>query len=142
MIRSAHLCLLLCLCGFFIGCGGGDHGIVPAKGVVTFKGAPIAKIAVVFTPAEGKGSIAEGITDESGNFQLQTLEPGDGAMVGNYKVSFRYVSDVIPDMPGFVGGKKAEPSPIPAKYGDANKSGFTATVDADSSKNVFKFDLT
>ena len=112
-----------------------------AGGVVTFKGAPIGKIAVVFTPADGKGKIAEGKTDDSGNFKLQTNEPGDGAMVGSYNVSFNYVSDQIPDMPGMAGGKQAEPSPIPAKYGDSSKSGITATVDASASKNVFKFDL-
>lgn len=136
-------CLLLCVSGLLIGCGGANDGpkIVPARGVVTYKGAPIAKINVAFMPAEGKGQIAEGTTDTDGNFELQTREPGDGAMVGSYMVAFKYVSDVIPDMPGFTGGRKPEPSPIPEKYGDASKSGFTATVDADASKNVFKFDL-
>ena len=139
----SHVCLLACVSGLLIGCGSGSDGpqIVPARGVVTYKGAPIAKIAVVFMPTDGKGQIAEGTTDADGNFELQTREPGDGAQVGSYTVSFKYVSDVIPDMPGFVGGKKAEPSPIPEKYGDASKSGFTATVDPDASKNNFKFDL-
>jgi hypothetical protein len=138
-----YVCLLLCAFGLLVGCGGADDGpkIVPASGVVTYQGAPIAKIAVVFMPTAGQGQIAEGTTDASGNFELQTQTPGDGAEVGGYTVTFRYVSDVIPDMPGFVGGKKAEPSPIPEKYGDASKSGFTATVDTDASKNVFQFDL-
>jgi hypothetical protein len=127
--------------GMLVGCGGADEGIVPARGVVTHKGAPIAKIAVVFMPSGGGGQIAEGITDATGNFELQTRTPGDGAKVGSYVVSFKHASDVIPDMPGFTGGTKPEPSPIPEKYGDASKSGFTATVDADSSKNVYKFDL-
>jgi hypothetical protein len=125
-----------------MGCGGAsDATIVPTRGVVTYKGEPIAKISVAFMPKDGNGQIAEGTTDANGNFELQTREPGDGAMVGSYLVSFRYVSDVIPDMPGFVGGTKPEPSPIPEKYGDAGKSGYTATVDPDESKNVFKFDL-
>jgi hypothetical protein len=134
---------LLCLFGLLTGCGGGDDGpkIVPARGAVTYKGAPIAKIAVVFMPTAGQGQIAEGTTDSNGNFELQTREPGDGAEVGSYNVSFKFVSDVIPDMPGFVGGRKPEPSPIPEKYGDASKSGFTAAVDADASKNVYQFDL-
>lgn len=141
--RLIGLCLLLCVINLLTGCSGsGGPTLVPAKGVVTFKGSPIEKIAVVFMPVGGKGQLAEGKTDASGKFELQTKEPGDGAMVGEYKVSFKYVSDVIPDMPGFAGGKQAEPSPIPLKYADENKSGITATVAASASKNDFKFDLT
>lgn len=136
-----QLCLLVGVSGSLIGCGGGGDGIVPARGVVTYKGAPIEKISVAFMPTSGSGQIAEGVTDANGAFELQTREPGDGAMVGSYQVSFKYVPDETPDMPGFKGGKKPEPSPIPAKYGDASKSGFTATVDADASSNVFQFDL-
>jgi len=111
---------------------------VPAGGVVNYKGKPIGKINVMLTPSGGsKGMIAEGTTDASGKFQLQTKEPGDGAMVGSYTVAFKYVPDEIPDM---FATKKPE-SPIPDKYGDASKSGHTATVDADKSKNNFTFDL-
>ena len=110
---------------------------MPAKGVVKYKGAPIAKISVVFTPSDGKGMIANGLTDAKGEFALQTNAPGDGAMVGNYTVSFRYDSGEIPDM----FAPKKETSPIPEKYSDASKSGHTAKVDADKSKNNFPFDL-
>lgn len=113
---------------------------MPAGGTVSLKGAPIGKIAVVFMP-DGKGQIAQGTTDAQGNFKLQTQEPGDGAMVGSYKVAFQFVPDEIPDMPGFAGGKKAPASPIPAKYSDAGTSGITAKVESSASKNVFKFDL-
>lgn len=125
-----------------LGCGAGDGpSLVPAGGVVTFKGKPIGKINVLLMPAAGgKGMMAEGTTDDSGKFTLQTKEPGDGAMVGSYAVAFKYVPDEIPPMPGFEGAKKVV-SPIPEKYGDASKSGFTATVEADKSKNNFTFDL-
>lgn len=138
--RMSHFCLLLCVTGLLIGCGAKGLETVAARGVVTYKGAPIAKIAVVFTPTDGKGQIAEGITDAKGNFELQSRVKGDGAMVGSYMVSFKHVPDAVPEMPGFPGAKP-EASPIPEKYGDASKSGFTAMVDASASKNVFKFDL-
>ena len=139
--RLTYLCLILCVCGLLIGCGGEDGPkLVPAGGVVNYKGKPIGKINVMLMPS-GSGMIAEGTTDESGKFTLQTKDPGDGAMVGTYTVAFKYVPDVIPDMPGFTTDKKPEASPIPEKYADASKSGKTATVDADASKNVFKFDL-
>jgi hypothetical protein len=125
-----------------IGCGGGDRPkLVPAGGVVNYKGKPIGKINVMLMPnGVERGMVAEGTTDESGKFKLQTKEPGDGAMVGSYTVSFKYVPDEIPVMPGMEGAKKIV-SPIPEKYSDANKSGKTATVDADKSKNNFTFDL-
>ena len=43
-------------------------------------------------------------------------------------------------MPGMDGAKKVV-SPIPEKYADASKSGFTATDNADKSKNSFTFDM-
>ena len=139
--RINQLCPLLCVSVFLSGCGGGSDSSVAAGGVVTYQGTPIAKIVVVFNPADGKGQIAEGTTDAKGNFKLQTRIPGDGALVGNYTVAFKYVPDEVPEMPGFPGAKKVV-SPIPEKYGDASKSGITAVVDANSSKNAYKFDLT
>lgn len=124
-----------------VGCGERGPELLPVKGIVTFKGKPIAKINVMFVPSDKQGIIAQGTSDENGKFWLQTLDPKDGAMPGNYKVSFKYVSDTIPDMPGFAGGVQPEKSPIPVKYSDENKSGITATVDANTSKSDFKFDL-
>ena len=138
--RLNHLCLLLCACGLLVGCGGGDGPkLVPAGGVVNYKGKPIGKINVMLMPSSG-GMIAEGTTDENGKFKLQTKEPGDGAMVGSYTVAFKYVPDEIPEMPGFAGAKKIV-SPIPEKYGDASKSGKAAKIEADKAKNNFTFDL-
>jgi hypothetical protein len=108
---------------------------------VTYKGKPIEKINVMLMPSAGSGGmIAEGTTDGDGKFTLQTQEPGDGAMVGEYTVGFKYVPDEVPEMPGFAGAKKVV-SPIPEKYGDAARSGFTAKVESDQSKNNFTFDL-
>ena len=137
-----YLSVLVCACGLLIGCGGGDGPtLAPASGVVNYKGKPIGKINVMLTPSGGgKGMIAEGTSDESGKFKLQTKEPDDGAMVGSYAVAFKYVPEVSPIMPGFDGVEKIV-SPIPEKYGDASQSGHTATVDADKSKNNFTFDL-
>lgn len=138
--RLNYLGLLICACGMLIGCGGADGPkLVPGGGVVNYKGKPIGKINVMFMPGAG-GMLAEGTTDASGKFKLQTKDPGDGAMVGSYTVAFKYVPDEIPVMPGMDGAKKIV-SPIPEKYGDASKSGKTATVDADKSKNNFTFDL-
>ena len=122
-----------------VGCGSNGPDLVPAGGVVNFNGKPIGKINVMLMPGAG-GLIAEGTTDENGKFTLQTQEPGDGAMLGNYTVAFNFVPEEVPAMPGFAGAKKTV-SPIPEKYSDASKSGLTVTVVADKSKNNFIFDL-
>lgn len=137
--RLFSFCLLVVVSCTLIGCGGGDPRIVPVTGVVTYKGQPIVKINVMFSPTDATGQIAEGTSDDTGKFVMQTQQPNDGAMMGDYKVSFKYVQDIDYDMPGFTGGVKPEPSPIPAKYADENKSGFTATVK--SSNEPFQFDL-
>ena len=124
----------------FLGCGGGTEA-VPVTGTVTYKSKPIAKINVMFVPTDKEGIIAQGTSDENGKFSLQTLDPNDGAMPGNYKIAFKYVPEIVPDMPGFSGGVQSEKSPIPLKYGDENKSGITAKVESNASKNDFKFDL-
>lgn len=139
-----RLCLLLGASAVLAGCGGVNDApqTVPVRGIVTYKGNPMPKISVAFIPATGFGQIAEGTTNEEGRFELQTREPGDGAVEGSYKVALNYVPDTVPGMPGFTDGAKAEPSTIPGKYGDSNMSGLTATVDKDESKNEFKFELT
>lgn len=139
-----RLCCLALVAAVVLGCGGVSDApkTVPVRGTVTYKGTPMAKISVAFIPTDGVGQIAEAITDAEGKFELQTREPGDGAMPGNYNVAMNYAPDTIPDMPGFTGGKQPEPSTIPTKYGNSASSGLTATVDKDESKNEFKFDLT
>lgn len=133
MNRLFWLAMLACL---MVGCGSDGPTKVKVKGLVTYKGKAMEKIAVVFTPT-GTGMMATGLTNEKGEFTLQTNEPGDGAIVGEYKVSFKYDSGVIPDM----FNPKKEISPIPEKYGDAGKSGKTASVKADAAQNDFKFEL-
>jgi hypothetical protein len=124
-----------------VGCGGGGDApeTVAAKGTVTVDGKPMPGLSVAFMPASGK--LATGETDDQGNFTLTTNEPGDGAVVGSYSVAISKIQEVTEAMPGMDGYKKPEPPPFAAKYTDAKTSGLTATVDADPSKNDFKFDL-
>ncbi len=132
---------LLSVFGLLLGCGGSSGPkVYPAGGIVNYKGKPIAKINVLLSPTSSNGMVAEGTTDETGKFILMTYKPGDGAMAGDYNVSFNYVPDEVPVMPGMEGSKKVV-SPIPEKYGDPKKSGHTATVTTDKTKNNFTFDL-
>jgi hypothetical protein len=137
------LCVLLGISTFLTGCGSSVAGptTVPVRGVVKYNGKPVEKLSIAFIPESGM--LAMGKTDAKGQFQLMTNKPSDGAMTGNYKVAISFVSDAPPPMPGLPGSSdyKAPLSPIPTKYADANTSGLTKTVDKDSSKNNFEFDL-
>ncbi|MDZ7615631.1 MAG: carboxypeptidase-like regulatory domain-containing protein [Patescibacteria group bacterium] len=58
------------------GCGDGGLALVPAAGVVTLDGEPVAEAGVIFTPVDG-GPAASGSTDSEGRFQLHTVNrPG------------------------------------------------------------------
>jgi hypothetical protein len=135
--------VLLGVFAVLTGCGGGSDApaTVPVKGVVTYQGKPVAKLSVSFIPE--KGLLATGTTDAEGRFVLMTQKPGDGAMVGSYKVAIAFDSGEIPPMPGMEPpGYKPPESPIPAKYADASTSGLTQTVAKDPAKNSFTIALT
>ena len=51
--------------------------IVPAGGVVLFKGQAFVRGPDIFSPASGRP--ARGVSNAQGRFRLSTLKPGDGA---------------------------------------------------------------
>lgn len=123
-----------------VGCGGRKGPeFVAVKGVVKYEGKGVGNLLVSFVP--DKGLLATGKTDDQGNFRLTTNKPNDGAMVGNYKVSIRYMTSEIPPMQGLADGPAPPASPIPTKYADPVNSGLTGVVDKDASKNNFTFEL-
>lgn len=113
------------------GCSSGNGPtLAPVSGAVRFKGQPMKDIAVVFY--SGQGMMASGLTNAEGKFQLSTLSPGDGAPVGEQRVTFVYkdpAESVIPP-----------PSTIPLRYRLAETSGTTVVVE--KKHNDFTFDLT
>lgn len=77
-----------------IGCGGSKQP-VPVSGVVTLDGKPLKYTRVTFNPVERGGHMAVGMTDEQGRFTLTTFEDGDGALPGEYKVTFYVVGPAM-----------------------------------------------
>jgi hypothetical protein len=84
--RVCGLLAALCLLPL-VGCKQDPGGprTVPAKGIVTLDGTPVAGAAVVFIGDDGQYS-ASGMTDDEGNFSLNAFEYKEGAVPGSYKV--------------------------------------------------------
>jgi hypothetical protein len=136
------------------GCGD-DTGIgkrYPVAGTVTFKGTAVPKGRIDFQPADlTKGRPATGVIKD-GAYTLTTLSPDDGALPGPYKVIVTakeadntQVNKTVMEKGG--GGRQHEIAKatqaaknlVPAKYGLADTSGLTATVEERS--NTINFDL-
>ena len=113
------------------GCSAGSGPkLAPVSGLVRYKGQAIKDIAVVFHTAEGL--MASGVTGADGKFQLSTLNPGDGATIGEQHVTFVYKDPEERVTP--------PPSPIPLRYRLAETSNTTVAVERKT--NEFTFDLT
>jgi len=100
-----------------------DPVLVPASGVVTLDGKPLAHVLVRFSPTERGISaawISEGTTDNEGRYEL--VSPmGPGAVTGTHRVTVSEggVPEEIRDDQGKVAawlGKLAG-RPLPGRYG-------------------------
>lgn len=133
------------------GCSGRPRvdGVVPVTGTVTYQGKPAPGATVSFSPA-GDGRSASATTNQDGAFALTTLEAGDGALPGNYKVSISKSEVVNPMSPAeqqkYFHEHQGRMPPLeykhllPEKYRNPNTSGFTAEVKAPGT-NKFDFEL-
>lgn len=109
---------------------------VPAGGVVTFRGKPVAKASVVFLH-EGGSASAVGTTDADGRFALTTYSRDDGAPVGKYRMTVATV-DTTEVEPGVLaplpatGGRAG----VPANYANAATSGLTCEIPESGDKEI------
>lgn len=146
-----------------VGCGSGKNiGAVKATGTVTFDGKPLEGATVSFIPEGEGGRNASGLTDAQGNFRLTTLEPGDGALPGKYKVTVSKVEqdpNALPpattqeegmkraaEMAAKANTRNATPAEppkamLPDRYGNEKTSGLSAEVKS-GGENNFTFPLT
>jgi len=113
------------------GCGSSGPTMGRVSGTVTYQGKPIEKGTVTFISTDGERPNATGPI-EGGSYTLQTSEPGDGAVVGEYKIA---VSDIDPNayitaLPG--APAKKPKSGLPKQYLNADTSGMTFKVESGS----------
>ncbi len=133
-----RVCVVSALVLFAVGCGGSDRpDLVPVNGTVLLDGEPVAGAAVAFQLiTDEKASYkrpSSAMTDAQGNFALQTYIPGDGAPLGNYKVTITK-RDVVGELPANYNAENPEATPIkyqwvvPREYSEADTSGLQAEV--------------
>ena len=140
------------------GCGSDGLGErYSVSGTVSYKGTPVEKGEINFTPDDNtKGRAAFGLI-EGGSYSLTTLTEDDGAFAGKYKVT---ISSKNVDYSGAEAAakKKGMANPlalpqefvakanrdaktnVPAKYSLPSTSNLTAEVKEQS--NTINFDLT
>jgi hypothetical protein len=133
-----------------IGCGAADQvKVYPVRGKVTFEGKPLAGGgSISFVPTTNQsGKTAGGDIKEDGTYQLTTYAPGDGSMVGDFRVVINQIVEKEPERtpdgaPPPTNPTKvvAEADRIPPIYSDFQQSPLTAKVEAKAS-NEIDFDL-
>jgi hypothetical protein len=117
--------------------GCNTSGIYPVSGKVTFTDGPMpeAEVAIIrFEPIEGttkegQTKPASGRIGPDGTYQLTTLNPDDGAFVGEYKVVFTIRKEYMGQ------GTLVDP-----KFTSASTTPHTAKVKA--GRNRFDFEVT
>lgn len=152
---STLLTLLLTIAG----CGGGAGDrpeTAPVKGTVMYKGQPVAGANVNFYN-ETAPRAAYAITSESGEFELTTFEPKDGAVLGDHIVTVSKPDQVAAAKQNTGTGPPAaedltqmyvdtkdsatDANTLPAKYSDQATSPLKFTVTAGEGANNFMIEL-
>lgn len=135
---SASLAVALMLCAAAAGCGSSGPPMASVSGKVTYKGQPVPKGLVAFYPTTPDGRNATGNIEADGSYTIQTETPGDGAILGDYRVAITARDDVILD---YIPKKPIPPKRLaPAKYESPETSGLTVKVESGS--NTKDFELT
>ena len=147
------LSLVVCLAAVAVLAGCGSDADRPATlsatATVTYNGEAVEGAHVTLSPAGDSGDAAFGDTDAQGKAALRTAF-ADGVVPGSYEVTVTKTQaqgGVAPaggeeemDEEDEEGAEVVYEDLLPARYGRADTSGFTATVTEDG-ENDFTFDL-
>ena len=144
-MRSANArCFFFAFITASVVTGCSKSGLVRVEGIVLLENEPVAEATVLFIPEGGTGQPAQGMTDESGKFQLTTFKENDGARPGAYKVTV--TKSVPPPQPPeaepgdsrsivahfkAIKEHKQEKSPLSSIYADVKTTPFHYTVPVD-----------
>jgi hypothetical protein len=133
-------------CTVFPGCGSSRPETAPVSGRVTYRGRPVPCGRIAFQPE--KGRLAMGAIDPEGQYTLMTFKSGDGALLGQHRVTIEATRQ-SGDAPTpksrkeeFRMGPVSPPATerlVPEKYSHLSTTPLKATVKRGS--NTLNFDL-
>ena len=111
---------------------------VPAEGIVTLDGTPVADATIVFIADTGTYN-ATGVTKQDGSFQMKAFDQKSGIVVGSYKVE---INKTVIESAGEKGGESNVniKMGLPKKYATFTTSGLTYSA-TDKGDKAIKFDL-
>jgi hypothetical protein len=120
-----------------LACGPTGPGMAQVSGKVTYKGKPVPKGTIAFVSTNPGRRNATAEIQPDGSYKLQTENPGDGALLGEYNVTIFAHDDAVLD---YIPPKPIPPKILTAvKYEKPGTSGLKATVQSGS--NNLNFDL-
>ncbi len=146
--HSSPLRTLVCgyaplLCIALAGCGKDDGRIevFPTQGKVLVNGQPADGARVVFYPEAPEVDFKKmptpaATTDASGQYQLESYKPKDGAPAGNYKVTVVWLEPPPPNAQGIFDQKDR----LGGRFASPDSSKLTATVE-DGGGEIPPFEL-
>lgn len=134
--RVLHI-LIGAACSFIVamsGCKDNLPKTAPVKGSITYQGKAVAQGSVMFQPDDGPAATAP-IKD--GQYVLKTFRDGDGAILGNHKVTVISLEDQSGRLPE---DRSPLPRPlVPLEFSFADKSGLSAKVE--DKHNIIDFHM-
>ena len=134
---TVRLILALIVSVPLAGCGREGPALYPVRGTVHVNGRPAERVVVSFqhTDPAVKGNAAHpcAVTDETGGFKLATNKDGDGAVEGEYLVTFTWQSDPDPDRARDL---------FSGTYADTKKTTFRVKVGSGGETELPPFELT
>lgn len=98
------------------GCSGGNGGPrkYPVAGRFVINGVPAEQVAVTFHHSDGdkagENRYAAAVTDKDGRFELSTTGDKDGAIEGEYRVTFAWLSSKELDAFDMLSGAFGDPA--------------------------------
>lgn len=141
MIAARRLVLVLPLC-LLCSCKGDDPNreeTYPVVGEVYVDGQPAAGLQVTCHAVEGldseTGWVCKGMTDETGKFEINTYEKGDGVPEGDYVITFMWGKTNFASMS--YGG----PDKLKKKYLNPKKSEYKFTAVKGEPTDLGRIDL-
>lgn len=127
-------------CAILAGCGPANRlDTVPATGVVTLDGEPIAGVAMTLVPQEGvKGRGGYAVTGEDGSYNFQVDPETEGVPPGAYRVLLQKYAmpDGSPIPTGVSAADAGIVNVLPPIYSDPEKSQVLVTFPSPDGQGI------